>query len=298
MTEPRRIELATLADGGLAGRFGAMASPCEVLVDGADAVELAALTERAAAEVWRVESLWSRYQSGNIVDRINRAQGQPIEVDPETARFLDYAQELYTLSDGLFDVTSGVLRRVWQFDGSDRVPTAQAVADVLPLVGWHRVDWRSPRLQMPAGMQIDFGGIGKEYAVDRALTVLTAHCARPLLVNCGGDLAASAPRSDDRAWLVGIDAAIPEVATPLIRLRRGGVATSGDAHRFLLKDGRRFPHILNPKTGWPVMDAPRVVTVAADSCTEAGALSTLAMLQGAQAQAFLDGLGADAQVIW
>ncbi|MDB5987186.1 MAG: FAD:protein transferase [Nevskia sp.] len=298
MIESRRIHIEPLAGGGFAGRFEAMASPCEVLADGADERELSELTGIAAAEVWRIERHWSRYLSGNIVDRINTARGRAVKVDDETAHFLSYAQQLYELSDGLFDVTSGVLRRVWKFDGSDRLPDAQAVEALLPLVGWSKVQWQPPLLKMKRDMQIDFGGIGKEYAVDRACTLVSAQTRHPLLVNCGGDLAASAPRRDGQPWLVGIDAQIADVATPVIRLLRGAVATSGDAHRFLLKDGMRYPHILNPKTGWPVLGGPRVVTVAADTCTEAGVLSTLALLHGAQAAQLLQKFGADSQLIW
>ncbi len=275
-----------------------MASPCEVLVDGADERELARLTGLVAAEVWRIERHWSRFLKGNIVDRINTAQGKAVKVDDETARFLKYAEHLYELSDGLFDVTSGVLRRVWTFDGSDRVPERDAIEAVLPLVGWDKLSWQAPLLQMKAGMQIDFGGIGKEYAVDRACALVSQESEHSMLVNCGGDLAASAPRRDGQPWLVGIDANIPGTATPVIRLQRGGVATSGDAHRFVLKNGVRYPHILNPKTGWPVTGGPRVVTVAASICTEAGVLSTLAMLHGPQAAEFLDQMGADSQLVW
>jgi len=280
------------------GRFEAMASPCEVLVDGADEAELQAVTAAVATEVRRIETLWSRYRTGNIVHRINTAGGRPVEVDAETAAFLDYAQHLHGWSDGLFDVTSGVLRRAWKFDGSDRVPSAAQVAALLPLVGWDKVLWKAPVLQMAAGMEIDFGGIGKEYAVDRACAVARAATARPVLVNCGGDLACTAPRRDGEAWQVGIDSGVPGAATPLVRLARGAVATSGDARRFLLKDGVRYPHILNPKTGWPVLGGPRSVTVAAATCTEAGVLSTVALLHGAEAEAFLKDAGADYSLAW
>ncbi len=298
MTKPRKIRVEAVSGGGLAGRFEAMASPCEVLVDGAGEVETAELTGQVAAEVWRIERHWSRYLTGNIVDRINTAQGKPVEVDEETARFLNYARHLYELSDGLFDVTSGVLRRVWRFDGSDNVPEQQAVEALLPLVGWSKLSWKPPALQMKPGMQIDFGGIGKEYAVDRACALVSRETERPVLVNCGGDLAASAPRLDGQPWVVGIDSDVPGTATPVIHLLRGAVATSGDAHRFLLKDGVRYPHILNPKTGWPVTGGPRVVTVAATTCTEAGVLSTLALLHGPKAEEFLREIGADSQLIW
>lgn len=291
------VSVADLPGGGYAGRFRAMASPCEVLVDGASAETIGELAHLAAAEVRRIESHWSRYRDDNIVHAINTAGGRPVKVDDETARFLDYAQQLHALSEGLFDVTSGVLRRVWRFDGSDRVPDERQIAAVLPLVGWQHVRWTAPWLRMPAGMEIDFGGIGKEYAVDRALTLIAVQTQLPVLVNCGGDLAVNGPRRNGSAWQVGIE--IPgRERTPVVPLGRGAIASSGDAHRFLLKDGIRYPHVLDPRTGRAVTGGPRTVTVRAATCTEAGVLSTLAMLHGAQAEDYLRACGADAAVWW
>ena len=280
------------------GRFRAMASPCEVLVDGADAEELQRVTDVVSDEVGRIEHLWSRYRKDNIVHRINTAGGRPVTVDAETAQFLDYAAKLHDWSEGLFDVTSGVLRRAWKFDGSDRLPAPEQVEALLPLVGWHKVDWQSPVLRMPMGMEIDFGGIGKEYAVDRACAAARQATSRAVLVNCGGDLACTGPRASAEPWQIGIDTGVAGAATPLVHLTQGGVATSGDAHRFLLKDGVRYPHVLDPRTGWPVTGGPRSVTVAATSCTEAGVLATVALLHGAGAQDFLSDLGADHSVTW
>ena len=296
MSEPEvRIDATPT---GLVGRFAALASPCEVLVEGAEAEELRRVTGAVAAEVWRIERLWSRYRTDNIVHRINTAGGEPVTVDPETAQFLDYAAQLHDWSDGLFDVTSGVLRRAWKFDGSDRLPTLEQVEALMPLVGWNKVSWQSPVLRMPMGMQIDFGGIGKEYAVDRACALARGVTARPVLVNCGGDLAASGPRRDDAPWQVGIDTGVAGAAAPLVRLSQGGVATSGDANRFLLKNGIRYPHVLDPTTGWPVTGGPRAVTVAASTCTEAGVLATVALLHGSTAEQFLKDNAADYSLTW
>jgi thiamine biosynthesis lipoprotein len=290
-----RVEAAA---GGFAGRFEAMASPCEVLVDGAGAGELRRVTAVVAAEVWRIERLWSRYREDNVVHRINCAGGRAVTVDDETAKFLDYATQLHGWSEGRFDVTSGVLRRAWKFDGSDRLPAREQVEALRPLVGWDKVSWRPPVLTMPMGMEIDFGGIGKEYAVDRACALARAATARAALVNCGGDLACTGPRADGEPWQVGIDTGVAGAAAPLVRLRQGGIATSGDAHRFLLKDGVRYPHVLDPRTGWPVTGGPRAVTVAAATCTEAGVLSTVALLHGARAEDFLKESGADYSLTW
>ncbi len=142
-------------------------------------------------------------------------------------------------------------------------------------------------------MQIDLGGIGKEYAVDRVAGRLAEATPCSALVNFGGDLAVTRAPRERPAWRVGIEPVPGDErrAGPVLEIRTGALATSGDARRFLLKDGVRYSHILDPQSGWPVEGAPRSVTVAADTCTQAGMLSTLAMLEGYNAEAFLDGEG-------
>jgi FAD:protein FMN transferase len=275
------------------GRFAAMASPCEVLVDTDDRAEAETIRQIAEHEAQRIERTFSRYLDGNIVHRINHAAGQPVRVDAETPHLLDYAVAFWESSDGMFDITSGVLRRVWKFDGGDRVPSAEAIRDALAWVGWHRVTWADSTLTMPAGMEIDFGGIGKEYAVDRAAALIAPRTRASFLVNFGGDLYASGERRGGRPWAVGVDdpERTGEAALYRVEFARGGLATSGDARRYVMWKGKRLGHILNPKTGWPVEDAPRAVTVHGDTCLEAGTLSTLAYLRGPGARAFLEAEG-------
>lgn len=282
------------------GRFQAMASPCEILMDVQEENEARRLLDLAHAEARRIESKFSRYRDNNIIYKLNHAQGNPVEVDAETAALLDYARQCYDISDGLFDVTSGVLRKVWRFDGSDRVPTKPAVKALLKHIGWQKIRWQPPVVTVPRGMEIDLGGIGKEYAVDRTAQILGQHTQASVLVNFGGDLCTGKPRHDGRGWVVGIedpthaasnDTAATRHSQEDFELLRGGIATSGDTRRFLLKDGMRYSHILNPRTGWPVRDAPHSVTVVAGSCTEAGILATLAMLHGSEAESFLKAQG-------
>ncbi len=273
------------------GRFQAMASPCEILIDSRDQILAAHLTQIAQQEAQRIEHKLSRYRSDNIIHQINNAQGDAIEVDDETAQMLDYAAQCFELSDGLFDVTSGVLREVWRFDGSDKIPTQAQVKALLPRIGWQKIDWQRPKLRLPQGMQIDLGGIGKEYAVDRSLLLIQQETKLSCLINYGGDIAVSGPRHTGQGWMVGIE--IPDTMpaksaqSKVCELKQGAMATSGDARRYLLKDGVRYGHILNPLTGWPIQNAPRSVTVIAETCTEAGILATLAMLHGRQAETFL-----------
>jgi thiamine biosynthesis lipoprotein len=275
----------------LAVRFTAMASPCEVLLPLMPERAALRIGSVAAQEAWRVERKYSRYRDDSVTAWIQENRGTDIAVDSETASLIDFASQCFDLSEGLFDITSGVLRRAWTFDGSDRIPEAADVERLLPLVGFEKLQWRSPHLLVPAGMELDFGGIGKEYAVDRAYELLATRDSTPFLINFGGDLRANRALPHG-PWQVGIERpGSDREATMLLDLEHGALATSGDAQRYLLKGGNRYGHILNPLTGWPDPESPRSITVAASSCTEAGLLSTVAMLHGAGAQAYLDEQG-------
>ncbi len=267
-----------------------MACPCEILLESDDLALAEKITQLAADEALRIEHKFSRYRNDNIIYQINNAAGESVIVDSETALLLDFAQRCFELSDGLFDISSGILRRAWHFDGSDRIPDADTVNALLPFIGWQKISWATPQIKLPDGMEIDLGGIGKEYAVDSTAKLLARHTQHSFLVNYGGDIACLKPRRNNQPWVIGVDdpSHTGEASAGAISLYQGGLATSGDARRFLLKDGKRYSHILNPKTGYPVEGAPRSVSVIASTCIEAGMLSTFAMLQGSKAIGFLE----------
>jgi len=275
------------------GKFSAMACPCELLIDQADQILAQELTRLACREALRIEHKFSRYRDDNIIHAINNSNGIDIAVDQETARLLDYAAECHRLSAGKFDITSGVLRAAWRFDGSDHLPEPEAVQALLAKVGWTKLSWRAPNIQLQPGMEIDLGGIGKEYAVDRIVQLLRAQTGLSFVINLGGDLYVTGPRHDGSHWCIGVDdpAATGQRSVGEIHIKQGGVATSGDARRYLFKDGIRYSHIIDPRTGWPVPNAPRAVTVLAPTCIEAGMLATFAMLEGDHAREFLQHQG-------
>ena len=270
---------------GWRGHFKAMASPCEVLLRDVPAAKAREITDAVAAEAWRVEQKYSRYRDDNIVHALNHAQGEWCEHDEETGRLLDYAETCWQLSDGLFDITSGVLRRAWKFDGSDQVPSQAQISPLLDLLGWKKVEREDGKVRMAKGMELDFGGIGKEYAVDRALHLARALTDTPVLVNFGGDIAAWC--GDASPWHVGLEGLGDGKLAGHFSLGNGALATSGDSRRYLLRQGVRYSHVLNPKTGWPVEDAPHSITVFTAQCTLAGMLATLALLRGPEAETFL-----------
>jgi thiamine biosynthesis lipoprotein len=262
-------------------RFTAMAGPCELQVYAPDETRAAGACAAGEAEVRRLEAAYSRYRDDSITSRINRSAGDPagVDVDDETVGLLDFAHTAWQQSDGLFDLTSGALRRAWDFK-AQRVPTQAQVEAALAHVGWQRVRWERPRLRLEAGMELDFGGIVKEYAADRARRVLHDAGARNGCVDLCGDLAIVGPHPDGAPWQVGIrHPRDPASAIAAIELAGGAIASSGDYERYFEAGGRRYCHILNARTGWPSA-GPASVSVVAHDCLLAGAASTIAMLKG------------------
>ena len=280
-------------DGFILGTFDAMASPCEILIE-TDNKQLARqLTQLACNEAKRIEYKYSRYRADSVISAINSSHGEPMAIDDETWRLLSFANTCYQLSEGMFDISSGVLGKAWHFDGSDRLPAQSDIDALLTLIGWQRVELTAEYVTLPAGMQLDVGGIGKEYAVDRVAALLSEQASEvSVVVNFGGDIQVTRRRINDLPWYIGIENPLnAEQGETLVKIFQCGLATSGDARRYLLHEGKRYSHILNPKTGFPVEEPPRSVTVAADSCTQAGLLATLAMLQGKGAENFLASQG-------
>ena len=186
--------------------FTAMASPCELRLVGPDEATLAALAAQAIDEVRRIEHKYSRYRPDSIVSQINQAAGtgQKTACDAETMWLLDYADKLHRSSQGLFDITSGILRRAWNFK-EPRVPGDDELSKLTALIGWQRVDLDDSHVYLPEPqMEIDFGGFGKEYATDRAASVLAAHGIQHGYVNLGGDVHVVGPQVDGQPWLIGI----------------------------------------------------------------------------------------------
>ena len=290
----KKIELSARKDGYCIS-FNAMASPCEVLIESHSAALANKLGLSIANEVWRIEDKYSRYSASSACSQINGSAGKSVPIDQETFLLLNFAEQCYQLSDGVFDLTSGVLRKVWSFDGSDNIPTKKQVNTCLTYIGWHKIVYDQYQITLAQGMELDFGGIGKEYAVDKAIIIAKGITKCPVLVNLGGDLAATSPRNNNQTWQVGIEypglfdksTGKHKSKTVIVSLLKGALATSGDANRFLLKEGKRYSHILNGQTGWPIDNAPHSMTVVAPQCIQAGILATLALMQGSNAESFL-----------
>jgi FAD:protein FMN transferase len=235
--------------------FKAMGTPCEIQLY-AKTYQLAEQTsQRVVADVRRLEAVYSRYRNDSFLTKINQAaaEGGSIAVDSETASLLNYAATCYAESDGLFDITSGILRQAWSFQ-HPVLPDETHIQALLEKVGWDKVNWAYPLLSfLIPGMELDFGGVVKEYAVDRAATLCQAAGIQHGLINLGGDIKVIGSQPDGSAWNIGIrHPRQTEEILQTLSLTEGALASSGDYERCIVLDGVRYGHILNPKTGWPV----------------------------------------------
>lgn len=274
-----------------ARRFSAMSSNCEVQVVSPSRAAAKLATHAAETEVARIQAKYSRYLEDSVVSRINRNAGkQGVEVDAETAALIEFGVSCYRQSGGRFDLTSGTLRRIWSFRPGASPPHPEQIERSMSLIGWTKVVWNPPYISLPLeGMELDFGGIGKEYAADRAAAVCIEHGITGGLVNLGGDVRIIGPQVDGAPWKVGIaDPRDDGKVVAGINVSEGAVATSGDSERYFEHQGKRYCHIFDALTGWPVEGAPRSVSVVAPLCIVAGGLSTLAMLSATAAETFLD----------
>jgi len=265
-----------------------MASPCEIVLSTLDQAAATSAAAAAEAEVRRIEAKYSRFLPDSVIGQINaRAHTQTIELDAETSALLDYADKLYLLSDGLFDITTGVLQSAWDFK-SARLPEQVVLESLLAQVGWSHVrrEGNNLRIDDPR-VQIDIGGFGKEYAVDRATGILLSAGFKSGYVNLGGDIRVLGPKNDGTAWQMGIRH--PRKSGEIfanLPMNTGALATSGDYERYFEIDGRHYCHILSPKTGWPVRFW-QSVSVVAPLATTAGATCTIAMLKQEDGLEFL-----------
>jgi len=270
--------------------FRAMAAENELQLAAADEASARRAADLAIADVQRIEAKYSRYRDDSVTTRINRAAGlEPVALDPETSALLNYADRCHRSSGGLFDVTSGVLRRVWDFRRKPpQLPDPAVLAETVALVNWASVEWSPKAIRLPqAGMEIDFGGIGKEYAADRAATICLEAGVRHGLVDLAGDVRALGPQESGAPWRVGITHPRHEgKVIAYVEIASGAIATSGDYERYFLIDGKRYCHILDPRTGMPVT-AWQSISVVAPLCVVAGSCATIGMLLGNKSLTFL-----------
>ncbi len=272
-----------LASADYQREFAAMGCPCVVAIEGLDARRASIVANIAQREVDRLDRKYSHYRDDSELARWHAAWPNAVLIDDESQALLQLAAVLHADSGGRFDITAAPLTRLW--DGKcGRMPTPEEIEAARRHVGFTRLIIDGARLSLPsAEARIEFGGLVKEYAADRAAELCRQAGAHHGIVDLGGDIAVIGPHADGAPWRIGIrNPNAPAAAIADIELASGGLATSGDYERCLVVDGKRYSHIVDPTSGWPVAGFSSV-SVSAPSTLIAGAACTTAMLLGLKA---------------
>lgn len=265
--------------------FTALGTQCEVQYVAPSGDAQATGFERAAVNwVTAFEARYSRFRPDSLIGRINAAAGREwVEVDAEMEALLKLCDTLHFLTQGILDPTALPLIRLWNYKAEQpRIPAAAEIAAARALVGWKKVQRASGKIFLPeAGMALDFGGFGKEYAVDLVAQIAREHGLPGALVDFGHDLRAVGTPPGRPAWHIGLEDPLkPGDVAGSIGVVEKGVASSGDYIRGFTIDGKRYGHIVDPRTGWPVANGCMQATVIAGTCLQAGMLSTAAFVLG------------------
>ncbi len=268
-------------------RFHSMGCPCEITFLSSEADLWSQIRPSVLDEMERLDQTYSHFRPNSDLSLANEAarSRRPYTLSPEFLWLLDTAAQAYELSHHRFDITVGPLTRLWR--DARELPQPDRLKQSLDSVGFSKVSWSAQGLSFSKpGMEIEFGGLVKEYAVDRLATICREGGLSGGYVSLGGDMMVFGPQEDGSPWRIGITRPDTSEAIATLFVQQAAIATSGDYARFVEIDGARYSHLIDPVSGFPVTGLASV-TVAADSCLEAGIHSTSALLNGQAAQACL-----------
>lgn len=277
---------STAKDGGHEVVFRALGTTCRIMVGG-PAGPAHSFFSAALNWVAEFEAKYSRFLPDSLISQINQAAGGGwLALDPEAERLFGICHELNFLTRGIFDPTALPVIRLWNWkEPRATLPSDAEVAAARELVGWRLVQRAPGKIRLPqAGMNLDLGGMGKEFAVDQVVLLGQRSGFKGVLVDFGADVRVAGPPPDQRpAWHIGLEnPEKPGTCWAGLAVRDAAVATSGDYIRKFEHNGQRYGHIVDPRTGRPVATGVRAVSVLAPSCTQAGMLSTAAFVLGAR----------------
>jgi thiamine biosynthesis lipoprotein len=248
-----------------------------------------AAIDRAVGEILRLEALMTTWRDDSEISRINQNAGQaPVKVGPETARVIDESLWIAEKSGGVFDITFEVMHGLWRFDQDvdPHPPRPDAIAERRKLIDYRHIvrDKNAETVFLDkAGVKMSLGGIAKGFAIDRAAATLIAEGIGDFLAQAGGDLYVHGRKADGSPWIAGVrDPRGPEGAYfAEMPVTDHAFSTAGDYERSYIADGKRFHHIIDPRTGYPAT-ASRSVTIWAKDALTADALDDAVFILGAK----------------
>ncbi|MGB7054084.1 MAG: FAD:protein FMN transferase [bacterium] len=240
-------------------------------------------------ELTRLDSLLNYFSEISLVTELNR--NSSVQAPGDVIFLFNASDSVSRLTDGLFDITVAPLLETWGFYRREKtLPTQDAIAQAMKLVDYRRIRITDDSIIVDSGMKIDLGGIAQGFAADRAALILRQRHVKSAIIDIGGEVLAIGRSPQGRPWRVGIQNPRGKGIIETIELENSAVSTSGDYEKFFIIDNKRYPHIINPKTGRPAQNFASV-TILADNATYADAMSTAIAIMGpASAIDFLDSL--------
>jgi len=279
-------------------RGEAMGTSCRLVFSAPSRATADEFRQMFADWLHEFEKRYSRFRESSLISRINASAGiHAVDIDRELSSILALCDWFHWVSRGIFDPTMLPLERLWDYHvDTPSVPSSDAVEKAKSLVGWKHVQRSEMSVFLPIkGMALDIGGIGKEYAVDRVFEMAEDAGLTDVMVDFGHDVRVLGHPPEGGGWRIGLeDPRCPGRCWTGVGLSSMAIATSGNYARGFEWQGKRYGHILDPRTGYPVDNGSLSTSVVAPTCTEAGILSTAAFIFGADE--FADLLRANSQV--
>lgn len=282
-----------------------MGTVAHITVWGEDDSTIVKAIDEAWKELDRIDAVMTTWTESSEIAKINAAagDGKGVAVSGEVLALLEKAQEASKLTNGAFDVTVGSFSGLWKFDEDKdgTIPTKEQVEERRKLVNWKDLvldrKKQTARLKQK-GQRITLGGIAKGYGVDRVTAILRQHGLVDFIVQAGGDMYV-AGRKGDRRWRVGIrdPRSAKDVFFAVAEVEDMTFSTSGDYERYVVKDGVRYHHILDPATGYPATKARSVTVMAKDGLTAEGLTKALFIMGPETGIPWLEKLGLGEAVV-
>ena len=253
--------------------------------------DISGLKEKIDKRLEEINASMSIYQKDSEISRFNRLKitGQKFEVSQDFAQVILTAKRLYRLTDGAWDGSIYPLVNLWGFgisEKNNKIPSKREIDRLLPDVGFDKIDLVEKRylIKKKASVTLDLGSIAKGYAVDEVAELIRKEDLKNFLVEIGGEVYASGLRKDGGCWRIGVNSpredALYDEVHKVVTLKDKAFATSGDYRNFFEIDEKRYSHVLDPKTGYPVANGVVSVSIIADTCVFADGLATAVMVMG------------------
>ncbi|MDE5438358.1 FAD:protein FMN transferase [Elizabethkingia meningoseptica] len=241
--------------------------------------------DKAIDEITRIENLISEWRPETQISQVNKNAGiQPVKVDPEVFKLTQKALYFSEITDGAFDISIVAMDKIWKFDDSmNELPGEQAIKESVRNVGYHNIvldSTNSTIFLKKQGMKIGFGSIGKGYAADQARELMKSYGVKAGIIDASGDISTWGTQPDGKPWAIGINNPFnSHKMAAILYFTENSVTTSGSYEKYAEINGKRYSHIMNPKTGYPSTGLTSV-TVTGPNATMANGFSTSIMVLG------------------